>query len=61
MEIERLLKIMESQPTEREGLVMLISSYIDCYMGDAIGAAVSIKNFNELADGLLKWRDLTHT
>ena len=56
---KKLLKIMALQPTDHEGLVMLISSHIDCYMGDAKGAAVSSKKFNELANAILKWRDLT--
>lgn len=57
MEIERLLQISKHVHTDKEVIGMILSNRITHYFGDADGAAISIKNFELLADDILKWHE----
>ena len=58
MEIERILDFNQGH-TGKEVLEMIISNRINYYLGDEIGAAITVKNFSLLAEDLLKWREST--
>jgi hypothetical protein len=55
MDIERLLDITQHADNEKEVIGMIISNRIDYFINDAVGAAVTAKNFSALADDFLKW------
>jgi hypothetical protein len=55
MEIERLLEISKHVHTDKEVIGMILSNRITHYLGDSDGPAISIKNFELLADDILKW------
>lgn len=55
MDIERILQLGKHQTTDKEILSMVISNRITHYLGDKDGVAVGSKNFDLLADDILKW------
>jgi hypothetical protein len=57
MEIERILELGKHVHTDKELLGMIISNRITHFLGDDDGAAISIKNFETLADDILKWHE----
>jgi len=57
MDIERILELGKQQTTDKEVLYMIISNRITHYLGDKDGAAISGKNFDLLADDILKWHE----
>lgn len=55
LDIERILKLGRQVETEKQLVEMIISNRINYYCGDAVGAAVTVKNFSLLADDILTW------
>lgn len=53
MDIKRLLSL--NVPNDKELIEMILSNRIDYYLGDKVGAAITIKKFGLLADDILLW------
>ncbi len=57
MEIERLLQIAKHETDEKEVVKMILSNRIDYQCGGDIGVAVTIKQWDLLADDFIAWRN----
>ncbi len=58
MEITNLLASAQGRP-DADVLSEILSNRIDCHAGEAIGACVSVRAFDQLTADLIKWRNLT--
>lgn len=55
MDIKRILQLGKQYSSDTDVLKMIIANRIDFYLGDERGAAVSGKQFDQLAADLLEW------